>query len=79
MPVDMKASPVGSGPESDARGSDSRIADDDQLRREAERHRRRLKQLQLEAEGLRDWAESVEAELNALKKTFWYRLFVWKR
>ena len=57
-------------------GSVSRSPAD--LERELEWQRSRIKQLQVECDGLRDWAEAAEAELAALKRTFWFRFLTRK-
>jgi predicted nucleic acid-binding Zn-ribbon protein len=49
------------------------------LRNELDRQHRRMQELRIEAEGLRDWAEALEAELNSLKRSFWYRFLMWNR
>jgi len=45
------------------------------LERELDRQRRRMKDLRIECDGLRDWAEAAEAEISSIKQSVWYRLF----
>ncbi len=49
--------------------------EDLQLQRQIEYLSRRVEDLNTECDGLRDWAESVQQELDALKSGLWFKLF----